>query len=379
MREKIGQCMIIGINGTSLTADETDFIARENIGGIILMKRNFSTPEELHELTREIQSIFRRQADRAPLFIGVDQEGGRVARFRAPFTEWPPLAALGKLQSPTLAFNASYRLGLELVAFGVNLNFAPCLDILTNSANTVIGDRALSSDMETVSKLGSACVRGFMKSGVLPVGKHFPGHGNTLLDSHEDLPVESRALAELEAREIEPFKRAIKARLPMLLSAHVKFTDVDADLPASLSAKWLKDILRGKLRWRGVTVSDDLDMKALTKHFTKSEIAVKAFAAGNDILLYCNEPDSHQIALDAVEKAVRDKQIPLADLMAAHQRVLELKREHEIVAQPKPLPEATELMGHELHQRLSQAIRAGQVPADLLEASGPPKADSNSP
>ena len=358
MREKIGPSLIIGIAGTSLTAAESEFLVRENIGGIILFKRNFESPEQLRELCDELQSLSKRTPDKQPFFVSVDQEGGRVARFRKPFTEWPPMAAPGKIDSPTVAFKVAQAIGAELRAVGVNMNFAPSIDIFTNPANTVIGDRAVSTDAETVAKLGSALVRGYIKADIIPVAKHFPGHGNTLIDSHEELPVENRTREELDAREWEPFKRVFRARLDIVMSAHIKFPNIDPEWPATLSEIFLKDILRTQLRYRGLAITDDLDMKALTKHHTKAAIAVRAIQAGANILLYCNEPDSPPIALDAIEKAVRDKQIPLQTILDNQNLILQLKRD----ALKEPAPEwstAQALIGCEEHQTLAAAVAAG--------------------
>lgn len=359
--------MIVGLSGLSLTADETEFLIRENIGGVILFKRNFESPKQVFELSQELRSVAKRKSDKQPFFISVDQEGGRVARFRKPFTEWPPMAAVGKIDSATVAFKVAQCLALELAAVGINLNFAPSVDIFTNPQNTVIGDRALGTDAETVAKLGSALVRGMIKGGVLPVAKHFPGHGNTLIDSHDELPIENKTLAELEACELDPFKRVFKARLDIVMSSHLLFPKIDPKYPCSLSDIFLKQILRDQLRFRGLVISDDLDMKALTKHHEKGEIAVRALEAGTNILLYCNEPDSPPIALDAVEKAVRDKRIPLQTVIENAQKVNALKKDFALDQKPLDWTVAEKLVGNEAHVKLSDAVRSGAVPASLLE------------
>lgn len=358
MREKIGPSLIIGIQGTTLTDDETAFLIRENIGGIILFKRNFESPRQLFELSTELRSIAKRKGDKIPFFISADQEGGRVARFRAPFTEWPPMAAVGKLDSATVAFKVAQFLAQELAAVGVNLNFAPSVDIFTNPKNTVIGDRALGSDIETVAKLGSALVRGMIKGGVIPVAKHFPGHGNTLIDSHEELPVENKTLDELEACEIEPFKRAFRARLNIVMSSHLMFPKIDPTWPVSLSEIFLKEILRERLRYRGLIVSDDLDMKALTKHHKKGAIAVRALQAGTNILCYCNEPDSPPIAIEAIEKAVRDKVLPLQVLIDNAAKIQALKVDAGLDQTPLVWEESEKIIGAPEHRALADAVRA---------------------
>ena len=368
MREKIGPSLIVGIQGFSLSQDERDFLVRENIGGIILFKRNFESPRQLFELAQELRSLSKKKSDKTPFFISVDQEGGRVARFRAPFTEWPPMNMVGKIDSATVAFKVAQILAQELAAVGVNLNFAPSIDIFTNPANTVIGDRALWTDPETVAKLGSALVRGMMKGGVIPAAKHFPGHGNTLIDSHEALPIETKTYAELEACELEPFKRVFKARLDLVMSSHLLFSQIDPKWPVSLSEIFLKKILRDELRYRGLVVSDDLDMKALRNHHTQGEIAVRAVQAGTNILLYCNEPDSPPIAIDAIEKAVRDKEINSMTILDNATRIAALKKSAMLDETPLNWAESEKLIGASAHKQLSDAVRAGAVPASLLES-----------
>lgn len=367
MREKIGPSLIVGIKGPALTAEETEFLVRENIGGVILFKRNYESPQQLHELCRELQSLTPRMPDRAPLFISADQEGGRVARFRAPFTEWPPMAAVGKIDSPTVAFKVGQSIGAELRAIGVNMNFAPSVDVFTNPKNTVIGDRSLSSDPEVVAKLGSALVRGLMKAEVIPVAKHFPGHGHTLIDSHEELPIENKTMEELDACEWEPFRKAFRARLDIVMSAHIKFPKIDPDWPATLSVIFMQKILREHLRWRGLIITDDLDMKALTKHHSVGEIAVRALQVGANILLYCNEPTSPPAAIEAIEKAVRDKALPLQTLLDNQSRVQKLKRETISKLKPFSWEEAQQLIGTDEHKALADAVRSGSVPASMLE------------
>lgn len=366
MRQKIGAAMIVGLQGATLTAEETKFLVKENIGGVILFKRNFENPKQVFDLTAELRSLAKQKPDKTPFLVSIDQEGGRVARFRAPFTEWPPMAKVGTIDSATVAFKVAHTIAMELAAVGVNMDFAPSVDVLTNPANTVIGDRSLSSNAESVAKLGSAMVRGFIKAGVIPVAKHFPGHGNTLIDSHEDLPVETKSLSDLENCELEPFRRVIRARLDFVMSSHILFKNIDPDWPASLSKIFLTDILRGSLRYRGLVISDDLDMKALTKNHAKGDIAVRALQAGTNVLLYCNEPDSPPTAIDAVEKAVRDGSLEESKVSDNAAAMVDLKRDLKLDVLVPRWEDSQPLIGADAHKRLADAVRAGAVPADLL-------------
>lgn len=366
MVEKFGQLLTIGIRGTSLTEDEAEFIVKNNIGGVILFARNIETPEQVHALCSSIQSLRHKMKDKAPLFISVDQEGGRVARMKTPFTQWPPLSTVGNLDSTSVAFRFALDMAAELRAVGINLDFAPCVDVLTNPKNAVIGDRSLSSDPEKVAKLASALVRGYIKGGIIPCAKHFPGHGNTLLDSHEALPVEDVDVERLKSIELVPFKKVFRARLDLVMTAHIKYTHLDPEWPATLSEIILQKLLREELRYRGLVISDDLDMKALANNYSESEIPVRAFQAGCDILLYCNNFDKPQVALDALEKASKDHKISAKRVEESFNRVLALKKEALGNPDPPELSQALTIIGQDQHSRLSQAIKSGSVPADLL-------------
>lgn len=366
MRQEIGQQMIIGIEGLALKREEADFIAKNNIGGIILFKRNVESPEQIRELTAELQSLRNKTSDKLPFLVSIDMEGGRVHRLKPPFTQWPSLAAVGKIDSTSVAFRFAQAMGEELKAVGINFDYAPCLDIFTNPKNTVIGDRALSTQAEPVARLGSALVRGYIKAGVLPCAKHFPGHGDTVIDSHVGLPVENKTLEELEAVEFEPFKKAFRARLDFVMAAHIKYPKIDPDWPASLSEIFLRKILRDRLKFRSLIITDDLDMGALKNNYDKGTIAVRALQAGCNVLLYCNEPDSPPTAIDAIEKAVMDKKLDRAIVAENHRMVTALKKEKLESAEPLPLDDVRRIVGHPDHLRLAKAITAGAVPADLI-------------
>lgn len=366
MNQHIGQQFVIGLQGTSLLKDEADFIVKNNIGGIILMKRNCESPQQIRDLVAELQNLRHKQADKAPLFICIDMEGGRVARLGAPFTQWPAVAELGKLDSTSVAFKFASFMGTELRSVGINIDFAPCVDVLTNPRNTAIGDRSAGKDPELVSRVCSALVRGYIKSDVIPCAKHFPGHGNTLLDSHFELPVEEKSLAELDAVELVPFKKVFRARLDLVMTTHIMFPKLDPDWPATLSEKILTTLLRDQLRYRNLVITDDLDMKALTKHYDKALIPVRALQAGANLLLYCNEPESHLQAVGAVEKAVADKKLDAKVVAENHGKILELKKSRLAAPDPLPMDEVSRIVGHPDHIRLAKAIATGAVPQDLL-------------
>lgn len=360
--------MIIGIAGQSLTADEKKFIVDNNIGGIVLMGRNVGEPKQVHALCSEIQSLRHKTVDKTPFFIGIDMEGGRVARLKTPFTQWPPLKMLGDLDNATVTFHFSNKMGIELQAVGINLNFAPCVDIFTNPKNTVIGDRSISTDPEMVAKHASALVRGYIKSNVLSCVKHFPGHGNTLLDSHEELPVEDLDMPRLDSVELVPFKRSFKARVDMVMTSHILFKNIDPEWPATLSEIFLKKILRDQCRYRGLIVTDDLDMKAMVKHYDRKAIPVRALQAGADLLLYCNEPASPPLAIEGIIEAIAQGQLTKANLEASYKRILDLKKDKIPNPDPISLDEAIALIGSPDHQRIAEALAKGEVPEGVIES-----------
>jgi len=366
VQELIGQHMIIGLTGQALTNDEKKFIVENNIGGVVLMGRNCVEPKQIRDLCAEIQSLRHKMADRAPLFIGIDMEGGRVHRLKPPFTQWPPLKKIGDLDAPTAAFHFTQKLGAELMAIGINLDFAPCIDVYTNPKNTVIGDRAISTDPYQVEKMSSALVRGFIKAGVISCVKHFPGHGNTIVDSHEELPVEESDLKRLHEVELVPFKKALRSRTEMVMTSHILFKNIDPKWPVTFSELFLKKMIREEFKYRGLIITDDLDMKAMLNHYTREQIPVNAFKAGVDLLLYCNDPTSPVIAIDAVTTAIAQGQLNKADLENSRSRILDLKKIKLLQPDPRPLDEAMMVIGCEEHQTLAASIARGEMPAGLL-------------
>lgn len=368
LNELIGQHMLIGVSGLALTESEKKFIVENNISGVVLFARNLSTPEQIRDLCAEIQSLRHKMASKAPLFIGIDMEGGRVHRLKPPFTQWPPLKLIGDLDAPTVAFHFAHRMGLEMMAVGINLDFAPCVDVFTNPLNTVIGDRAVSTDPHQVEKMASALVRGYIKSGILSCAKHFPGHGHTVIDSHEELPVEEADLKRLHEVELVPFKKALRSRVDMVMTGHILFKSVDKDWPVTLSEFFLKKMLRDDLKYKGLVITDDLDMKAMAKHYDKGFIPVRSLQAGADLLLYCNEPESPPVAIETIMNAVAQGQHSKAELEYTLKRILDVKKIKMLNPDPKPIAEAMEIVGHPDHQYLADCLRKQVMPEGMLDA-----------
>jgi beta-N-acetylhexosaminidase len=285
-RREIGQLLIGSLPARTITPELRSLAREFQLGGVIFFARNIEEPEQVAELSHDVQSL----AQAVPLWVSVDQEGGRVARLKAPFTEWPPMAVLGRSGDVKLARRFAEALAAELLAVGITLDYAPVLDIHTNPKNPVIGDRALAEDAEAVGRLGVAIVDGLQSSGVAACGKHFPGHGDTSVDSHLELPLVEHPPDRIRRVELVPFRDAIRAQVAFIMTAHVLVPSLDEENPATLSPRVVQAILRDELQYQGVILSDDLEMKAIAAHHAVPDAAVQAIAAGCDGLLICSAP-----------------------------------------------------------------------------------------
>lgn len=278
--------LMAGFEGKALTPMLAAWLRDGTAGGVILFARNLEGPRQVKELCREIRAAAGKGRP-APL-IAIDQEGGRVTRLKDPaFTQLPPARSYSLCcgHAERAAEAAGAALAAELSAVGLDINFAPVLDVDSNPGNPVIGDRSLSGDPEEVARLGIAFMRGTRSRNILPVGKHFPGHGHTETDSHKVLPVVNSPRRTLAARDIHPFRRAISAGIPALMTAHVLYPDLDPDFPATLSGKILTGLLRRRLRFRGAVFSDALEMQAISLHYRIGDAAVLAVRAGCDAII----------------------------------------------------------------------------------------------
>ena len=307
IRRHVGQLAIIGFDGHTLT-DDVRIIAREfDLGGVVFFARNVATPDQVSDLSRESQEL----ADEIPLWVSVDQEGGRVARLKRPFTEWPPMATLGRAGDEQLAARFAKALAAELHAVGISLDYTPVLDVHTNPKNPVIGDRSLADRAEDVARLGTAIIRALQGDGIAACGKHFPGHGDTGTDSHFEMPLLDHPPDRLEAVELVPFKAAIAAGVTAIMTAHILIPSLDEEFPATLSPAVVDGLLKKKLGYQGLVLTDDMEMKAISGRYGHGEAAVQAIAAGCDGLLLCHPAPAQQMAvLEAVIYAIEQGRIP---------------------------------------------------------------------
>lgn len=305
--------LMVGLSGFSLTDAERRLLSHPRIGGVILFGRNFESPEQLRALTGEIHTLRS-----PPLLVAVDQEGGRVQRFRSPLVELPPLARLGRIytRSPvracSLAESTGWLMAAELRALGVDLSFAPVVD-LDHGVSAVIGDRAFHHTAQGVTDLALAYIRGMRRAGMAATAKHFPGHGAVAGDSHVDLPVDERRYVDMEGEDLLPFRRLADNAVPALMVAHIVYPQVDA-LPASFSRRWIGGVLRGRLGYQGCVLGDDLEMAGAAGFGSLPERAVAGAQAGQDLILLSNALDAARTVADALPPPGPDGGMRLARL-----------------------------------------------------------------
>jgi beta-N-acetylhexosaminidase len=320
--QKVGQLLVAGMEGAAVGADAQTAVTDYQVGGIILFQRNVSDAAQLAALN---SSLNRLNDGYIPLFLCVDEEGGLVSRMPAEVTDLPSMYTYGKTGDTELARRVGQALAAQCSAFGFLLDFAPVLDVWSNPDNTVIGTRAFGSDAQTVAQMGTAVMAGLWESGVAPVVKHFPGHGDTAVDSHYGLPVVTKTVDELEELELIPFRAAIEAGAPAVMVAHILMTALDSQYPASLSPAVVDGLLRTELGFDGVVCTDDLTMAAVSDTWGMGEAAVLAVEAGCDLLLVCHGADNLTAARAALLDAVNSGRISQARLEESVYRILSLK------------------------------------------------------
>jgi beta-N-acetylhexosaminidase len=353
---------MVGFPGTRIDG-ELAALMEDGIYGAILFKRNVGTAEETAALCRELKTRAGR-----PFILSVDQEGGRVARLRgAPFTSLPPMRELGQRGDAAQVERVGRLLAHELRALGFDWDFAPVLDVDTNPANPVIGDRSFSRDAEEVARLGVALARGLEAGGVASCGKHFPGHGDTTSDSHLTLPRLPHDLERLRRVELVPFRAFAQAKLASLMTAHVLFDALDPGVPATMSERVLRGVLREELGFDGVLVSDDLEMKAIADHYSVEEATVQGTLAGVDLFLVCHHADVQRRCIEALVKAVESGRVPRERIHQAHRRLDALAARFA-----HPAEDRLATLGDAQHRALAEGLAsgfAGKDPTEVMLAS----------
>ena len=328
LAEKIGQLLVIGVDGTAFSDEMDNLIRNYHVGGVIMMGRNVSTTSEMLQLMNDLKKA--NAPNEIPLFMSVDEEGGRVSRLPAGTPKLPASAKFGKQNDEAVSYRAGSYLAEVLHEFGYNMNFAPVLDINSNPKNPVIGDRSLGADSELVTRLGVATMHGMMDNGVISVVKHFPGHGDTVVDSHKALPQVETTLERLHNVELVPFQRAIDEGADAVMVAHILFPALDPDYPSSMSKTIITGLLRNEMQFDGVVITDDLTMGAIANDYPIPEAAVQSFIAGSDLLLIVNGYDNQINTVNALVKAIEAGEITEERLNESVRRILTLKEKYKV-------------------------------------------------
>ena len=350
--QKVSQLLVAGIEGTQLGQDAVQAVQDYQVGGVILFGRNVESAWQLAELTNGLKDL---NGDYTPLFLCVDQEGGRVDRMPPEVERTPSAWSVGQTLD-TEGVGAAYGalLAEECAAFGFNMDFAPSLDIWSNPDNTVIGDRAFGNDWEWTAFFGMSAVESMEEQGgVIPVVKHFPGHGDTSVDSHVALPVVDKSLEELWQSELVPFNMVLNQEdyfgaqagpsAPAVMVAHILLSQVDPDYPSSLSHRVVTGLLREEMGFDGVVCTDDLTMGAVSNTYGMGEAAVLAVEAGCDLLLVCHGADNLTAARDALLEAADSGRLSPERLDESVKRILSLKVEYGLTNEPVDTPDVDAL------------------------------------
>jgi len=385
LESRLGELLIVGLPGTEMSADVEETLRRIGPSGVILFAANFTDADQAARIARAVHE--RIGSPELPALVGADEEGGMVSQLSG-FWEVPPSArAVASSGGPPLVKDLAQRTARRLLALGINLDFAPVLDIDSNPANPVIGIRSFGATASHVTACGRAAVEGYLAAGIIPVVKHFPGHGDTSLDSHVALPVVSADLARMNLRELRPFEAAVNWGAPMVMTAHVHVPafEPDPSRPGTISRRIVTDLLRERMRFSGVVITDALEMAGVTSIAPYGEIAVRAIEAGCDLLLYSKLTPGPEEALTALREALRSGRLSEERLAASLDRIRALRAAS--AARPRPWSDALErearqLIPPEELERISEgALRmmkqgAGGIPlknpVEVLEVNPPP-------
>jgi beta-N-acetylhexosaminidase len=357
--ERLAARMIaVGFDGLTIP-DPLDALLRRGIGGVVLFARNVQHPRQVAELNADLK---RRAIN--PVMLCVDHEGGRVRRLRAGFSPIPSMRELGRTRSVDLARRIGTIIGQEVRAVGFDVDFAPVLDVDTNPKNPVIADRSLGADPALVARLGASLVDAIQSQGVAACGKHFPGHGDTWIDSHHDLPRLDHDRTRLDAVELVPFRACTHAA--SMMTSHIVFTKFDPTYPATLSPLVTKHLLRDEISYEGVIFTDDMEMKAIASFFGFDEAVIRAVEAGADVITICHSHQLQSRAIDVLIRAVEAKRLRREDLERSVSRI-----ERLCAAYVRPAPDVIDLSvldAPDHHAVIEQITRETQTQIDPTEA-----------
>lgn len=318
----VGSQLVVGLPGTRLSAEAAEHLRAIHAGGFIAFERNFETPEQFTALVASLQAAAGRT-----LLVMADHEGGRVIRFRLGLTQFPDALTVGETHDAAWVEEQGATEADELRALGVQVNLAPCVDVLVAGSDPIIGTRAYGSDAQRVAALGAARIRGGQRRGAAMCAKHFPGLGAVPNDPHKHLPTVTLDWDAMRRVHLAPFAEAIKADVALVMSSHVCYPRLEPipDTPATFSSRLMRGLLREELRFRGVAVSDDLEMGALRDLCPIGEAAVRAVAAGHDLLLICADPGAQRAAFEALRRAYQDGRLSTRELEQRVERIARLR------------------------------------------------------
>lgn len=334
LAEQIAKMFCVGFHGQAPSEDLKGLVEM-GVRNVIVFGRNIERPEQVFELTAAVKGLSSE-----PVMICIDQEGGRVRRLQEGFTKIPAMRLVGHTKDPMLARHVGVVLGKELRSVNVDVDFAPCMDVDTNPANPVIAARSFGADPHLVGRLGCEVIVGLQAHGVVACAKHFPGHGDTHLDSHKDLPILEHSIQRLETVELPPFKAAVDAGVASIMSAHVIMKPLDEKYPATLSANVLDGILRKRFGFDGVIYTDDFEMKAIADHYGFEESIVMGIRAGCDVILICHTPEQQRKGIETAIKAVERGEIPRQRIEESNKRIDRLIHKYFHPAGKKYVPVA---------------------------------------
>lgn len=333
--------LLVGIDGTVLDEQAKKMITEDKIGGIILYKDNIKSLKGMISLINSMKKS--NTGNPAPLFMSVDQEGGKVSRMPKEYATFPSNGTVGASNDAAAAEKMGKLLAIEVRSAGFNMNFAPVLDINSNPDNPVIGDRSFGNAADQVIQLGIAEMKGIESEGVVPVVKHFPGHGDTSVDSHLDLPIVNKTAGQLADLEWLPFQAAIKEGTDAVMVAHILFPKLDPDKPASLSRTIIGEQLRDEMGYQGIVITDDLTMGAIMKNYDLTTAAVDTVNAGSDILLVAHGYDNEKRVMDSLLQNVKNGKIQETRIDESVYRILALKAKYYLSDEQIPVPDLTDL------------------------------------
>lgn len=328
MKQAIGQRLTFGFKGTAITREFAALVREYRIGNVILFKYNVESAAQLRGLCADIQALVT-DATGSPAFITIDQEGGMVTRLPSDAVVTPGNMAIAATGDPRNAYVAAQITARQLKGLGVNFNLAPDLDVNSDPHNPVIGVRSFGDDAREVAEYGAQSVRGYMDGGVLCCGKHFPGHGDTAVDSHLGLPCIDKSLKELQQTELVPFAAAIKAGVPALMSSHILFPQIEPDsVPATMSRRIMTDLLRTELGFDGLILSDCMVMDAIQKHYGTPSGVLAAMNAGVDIVFVCSNEGLQRASVEELMRAAEAGELNANAMEDSLRRVREAKRRY---------------------------------------------------